>query len=219
MCLHHELSYARPTPSRLVFTCLSAPTTGGATPLADAAAVLRDLPTPLASRFADEGWQLRRSHNDLVGVDWPQAFGTNVADEVERYCAEHAIEWEWDASGALRTRRRRDAVVTHPVSGEPLWFNQIAFLNEWTMDPDVREYLLLELGPDGLPYNTFYGGGDPLNKSTVDLINEVYAAHTVREPWQAGDVLVVDNLRTAHGRDPYQGDREIVVALADPVGL
>ena len=38
-------------------------------------------------------------------------------------------------------RQRRAAVVTHPVTGRRCWFNQIAFLNEWTMDRDVRDFL------------------------------------------------------------------------------
>jgi hypothetical protein len=41
----------------------------------------------------------------------------------------------------------------------------------------------------------------------------------VGEPWQIGDVLVVDNLRMAHSREPYEGAREIVALLGDPVRL
>jgi alpha-ketoglutarate-dependent taurine dioxygenase len=29
----------------------------------------------------------------------------------------------------------------------------------------------------------------------------------MREPWQAGDLMLVDNVRTAHSREPYQGPR------------
>ena len=39
----------------------------------------------------------------------------------------------------------------------------------------------------------------------------------MREPWQAGDLLLVDNIRTAHDREPYTGPREVLVGLADPV--
>ncbi|MET9973273.1 TauD/TfdA family dioxygenase, partial [Streptomyces sp. NPDC006356] len=86
----------------------------------------------------------------------------------------------------------------------------------WTMDPAVREYLVFEFGPNELPFTTRCGDGSPLDRATVDLINDVYDAHTVREPWQTGDLLVVDNLRMAHSRDPYRGERRIAVALADP---
>jgi hypothetical protein len=110
-------------------------------------------------------------------------------------------------------------VVRHPSSGESCWFNQVAFLNEWTMEPAVREYLVAEFGPEGLPFNTFSGDGEPLDESIVNTINEVYDRHTVREPWQSGDLMLVDNVAMAHSREPYEGDREVVVAMADPVRL
>jgi hypothetical protein len=31
--------------------------------------------------------------------------------------------------------------------------------------------------------------------------------------------MLVDNVRTAHSREPYQGPREVLAALADPVRL
>jgi hypothetical protein len=39
------------------------------------------------------------------------------------------------------------------------------------------------------------------------------------EPWQAGDLLLVENIRTAHSYEPYTGAREVVLAMADPVRL
>ena len=53
----------------------------------------------------------------------------------------------------------------------------------------------------------------------MQLLNEVYEANTVREPWQAGDLMLVDNIRTAHSREPFEGPREVLVAMADPVRL
>jgi hypothetical protein len=53
----------------------------------------------------------------------------------------------------------------------------------------------------------------------VSTINEAYEAHTLREPWRSGDLLLVDNLRTAHSREPFEGPREVLAALADPVRL
>ncbi|MBO0833500.1 MAG: TauD/TfdA family dioxygenase, partial [Actinobacteria bacterium] len=33
----------------------------------------------------------------------------------------------------------------------------------------------------------------------------------------AGDLMLVDNIRTAHSRDPFEGPREVMVAMANPV--
>ncbi|MFI1356589.1 TauD/TfdA family dioxygenase [Streptomyces sp. NPDC020898] len=217
MCMHHELSYALEFPGLLMFACLEAPATGGATGVADSAAVLDALPAELVQRFEREGWLLTRTFNDEIGATVAEAFGTSDRASVERYCRAHAIEFSWELDGSLRTRQRRGAVLRHPVTGRRCWFNQIAFLNEWTMDPEVHEYLVDVYGADGLPFNTRYGNGDPIGEDVVKTLNEVYEAHTMREPWRGGDLLLVDNIRTAHSREPFEGPREVLAALADPV--
>jgi alpha-ketoglutarate-dependent taurine dioxygenase len=196
---------------------VQAPGSGGATALADSPAVLRALPRELVERFEREGWLLTRSYHDGIGASVAQAFGTDDRGAVERYCRSHAIEFAWQDDGSLRTRQRRTAVLRHPASGLPCWFNQIAFLNEWTMEPEVRDYLVEEYGADGLPFNTRFGNGDPIGEDVVRTINEVYEAHTVREPWRSGDLLLVDNIRTAHSREPFEGPREVLAVLGDPV--
>ncbi len=87
------------------------------------------------------------------------------------------------------------------------------------MDPDLHEYLVDVYGQDGLPFNTRFGNGDSINADIIQLLGEVYAKQTVCEPWQSGDLLLVDNIRTAHGREQFEGAREVLVAMADPVKL
>jgi alpha-ketoglutarate-dependent taurine dioxygenase len=219
MCMHHELSYTLAFPGLMLFACLRAPTQGGATTVADSPTVLDALPADLIERFEREGWLLTRSYNDEIGASFAEAFGTEDRSAVESYCRANAIEFEWQPDGGLRTRQRRSAVVRHPVTGQRCWFNQIAFLNEWTLAPEVREYLVDVYGADGLPFNTRFGNGDPIGEDVVQLLNQVYGANTVREPWQAGDLMLVDNVRTAHSREPFEGPREVLVAMADAVRL
>jgi alpha-ketoglutarate-dependent taurine dioxygenase len=219
MCMHHELSYRLEVPSLMLFACLGAPTRGGATAVSDSPTVLDALPKDLTERFERDGWMLTRSYNDEIGATLAEAFGTEDRGAIENYCRANAIEFAWQPDGELRTRQRRSAVVRHPMTGKHGFFNQIAFLNEWTIDPEVREYLVDMYGADGLPFNTRFGTGEPLTEEIVELINAVYEAHTVREPWQVGDLMLVDNIRTAHSREAYEGPREILVGMADPVRL
>ena len=219
MCMHHELSYTLEFPGLMLFACLSAPTTGGATAVSDSPTVLEALPTDLTEWFERDGWMLTRSYNGEIGATLGEAFGTDDRGAIESYCRGNAIGFAWQPDGELRTWQRRSAVVRHPVTGERCFFNQIAFLNEWTIDPEVREYLVDMYGADGLPFNTGFGTGEPLTEGIVELINAVYEAHTVREPWQPGDLMLVDNIRTAHSREAYEGPREILVGMAEPVRL
>lgn len=219
MCMHHELSYTLEFPGLMLFACLQASAGGGATAVADSSSVLGALPTDLVARFEREGWLLIRNYNDEIGASFAEAFGTEDRDAIEGYCRANAIEFAWQPDGGLSTRQRRGAVARHPGTGQRCWFNQIAFLNEATIDPEVREFLIDVYGADGLPFTTRFGNGDPIGADVVALLNEVYEANTAREPWQAGDLMLVDNIRTAHSREPFAGPREIVVALADPVRL
>ena len=219
MCMHHELSYTLEFPGLMLFACLTAAADGGATAVADSPTVLDALPTELIKRFEREGWLLTRNYNEDIGASIAEAFGTDDRGAVESYCHANAIEFEWQPDGGLRTRQHRSAVVHHPLTGQRCWFNQIAFLNERTIDPEVREYLVDVYGADGLPFNTRFGNGDPIGEDIVQLLNEVYEANTAREPWQAGDLMLVDNIRTAHSREPYDGPREVLVAMADAVRL
>jgi len=219
MCMHHELSYALEFPSLMLFACLIAPTDSGETPVADSPAVLHALPSELVERFERVGWLLIRNYNDEVGASIAEAFGTDDRRTVESYCRENAIKFEWQPDGALRTWQRRSAVIRHPRTSQRCWFNQIAFLNEWGMEPEVREYLVDIYGEDGLPFNTRFGNGDPIGADVVQVIDEVYEANTTRERWQSGDLMLVDNIRTAHARESFEGPREVVVAMADAVHL
>ncbi|MEN3271208.1 TauD/TfdA family dioxygenase, partial [Pseudonocardia sp.] len=219
MCMHHELSYTLEFPGMMLFACVTAATDGGATAVTDSPTVLDALPPELVERFEREGWMLTRSYNDEIGASFAEAFGTDDRGAVESYCRANAIKFEWQPDGELRTRQRRSAVVQHPVTGRRCWFNQVAFLNEWTMAPEVREYLVDVYGADGLPFNTRFGNGDPIGEDVVELLNSVYDANTAREPWQSGDLMLVDNVRSAHSREPFEGQREVLVGMADPVRL
>jgi alpha-ketoglutarate-dependent taurine dioxygenase len=117
MCMHHELSYALEFPGLMLFACLTPSTSGGATGVADAAAVLEALPDELVRQFEEHGWMLTRNYNDEIGVAVADAFGTEDRSDVENYCRTNGIDFEWQPDGGLRTRQRRRAVVHHPQTG------------------------------------------------------------------------------------------------------
>jgi hypothetical protein len=219
MCMHHELSYTLQFPGLMVLACRTASATGGATAVADAASVLAALPADLVGRFERTGWLLERSYNGEVGVSTTDAFGTADRAAIGAYCRANGIDFDWAPDGTLRTRQHRPAVVRHPVTGARCWFNQIAFLNEWTMAPEVREYLVDVYGPDRLPFTTSFGDGTPISSDIITTINDVYDAHAVSRPWQAGDLMLIDNIRMAHSTEPHCGPRDVVVGMAEPVRL
>jgi alpha-ketoglutarate-dependent taurine dioxygenase len=103
MCMHHELSYTFEFPGLLLFACLSAPTAGGVTGIADSPTVLEALPPELVARFEQEGWLLTRNYGEEIGASVADAFGTDDRGAVEHYCRANAIAFEWQPDGGLRT--------------------------------------------------------------------------------------------------------------------
>ncbi|MFF5437544.1 TauD/TfdA family dioxygenase [Streptomyces achromogenes] len=214
--LHNENSYQADWPLTLFFSCVRPPDTLGATPLADTRRIHRSIDPAVREEFAARGWMVVRNFTDGFGVPWQQAFNTDDRAEVERYCARNGIEPQWTGGNGLRTLARRHAVHRHPVTGETVWFNHVAFFHVSTLAADVCAGLREMYDEEDLPTNTYYGDGAPIPDEVVAHLRACYRAEQRRFDWQLGDVLVVDNMLAAHGREPFTGPRRIAVAMAEP---
>jgi Taurine catabolism dioxygenase TauD, TfdA family len=150
-----------------------------------------------------------------IGLGWREAFQTDDRAVVERYCADNDIELTWGADDELTTRQRRPVSAAHPETGEMTWFNHLTFFNVSTLDPMVAQ-TLLSMGKENLLNNTYYGDGAEIEPAALDELRAAYDAETVVIPWQEGDIMMLDNMLAAHGREPYTPPRQIVVEMAEP---
>jgi alpha-ketoglutarate-dependent taurine dioxygenase len=216
--LHNEQSYNRTFPLRILFFCLIPAEQGGATPIADVRKVYRRLDSEVRRRFAREGYLYVRNFGDGFGLSWQEAFGTGNRAAVESYCRDNGIAFEWKENGRLRTCQHRRAVGLHPRTGEPVWFNHLTFFHVSTLEPQVQEALRRELADEDLPNNTYHADGSPIELDVMEHLRAAYRAETLSFPWRRGDVLMLDNMLTAHARESFTGPRKIVVAMAQPVG-
>ncbi|OLZ52703.1 TauD/TfdA family dioxygenase [Amycolatopsis keratiniphila] len=214
--LHNENSYQAVWPLVLYFHCVEPPHTRGATPLADTRRVHEAIDPAVREEFSRRRWMVVRNYSDEVGLHWREAFGTDSPDEVSRYCAENGIVARWRDRDHLRTEAVRDAVHRHPVTGLPVWFNHATVFHVTTLPEPVRLGLLEMYGEEGLPSNTYYGDGAPIPDVVTEHLRSCYRSAAVRFDYHRDDVLVVDNMRTAHGREPFTGPRRIAVAMAEP---
>lgn len=214
--LHNENSYQARWPLTLFFYCITAPQTRGATPLADVRRVYAEIDPAVREEFVRRRWMLVRNFHGDFGTPWQHVFGTDDRAEVEAYAAANRIELEWRGADGLRTRAVRDVVHHRPGSDTPRWFNHATFFHVSTLAKDLQEGLLAMFGTDGLPANTYYGDGGEIPADVMDHLRAAYRAASVRFDYRRDDVLVVDNMTAAHGREPFTGPRKIAVAMAEP---
>jgi alpha-ketoglutarate-dependent taurine dioxygenase len=217
--LHNEQSYNLTFPLLIAFACAVPASEGGATPIADVRLVHARIPRSVREKFGERGYLYVRNYGAGLGLTWQDAFQTQQPSEVEAYCRRQGIELEWQGSDRLRTRQVRRTGGRHPKTGEEVWFNHATFFHPTTLSSGLFRALAAAMGSmENFPNATFYGDGEPIEPEVMDQLRAAYRSCTVRFSWRPGDLLLLDNMLVAHGRDPYTGPRKILTAMADLVG-
>lgn len=161
---------------------------------------------------------LRTMHSGSgPGRSWQQTFETADREKVAGLLRDSGATATWLPGGALRIVECRPAFIRDPDSDRQVWFNQAEQWHYSALPVEIRNLLLDEFGEEGLPHNASYGDGEPIPERHLDAIRHVLEAISVAHSWRHGDVLVVDNVTTLHGRAPYRGERRVLVAMTDPV--
>ncbi|WP_053213533.1 non-ribosomal peptide synthase/polyketide synthase [Pseudomonas sp. Q12-87] len=212
---HNESSHQDRWPRKQMFYCEQAAPVGGATPVVDCRLMYEKLPADLREKFEDKGLLYVRTFTAKLDVSWQHFFKTEDRREVEARCRAGGIQWRWLDNDELQTRTPGPAIITHPITGEKSFFNQVQLHHIYWLEPDVREDLLSMFGLERMPRHVYYGDGTPIEDEVMQRIGQLYEACAVRFDWHKGDVILLDNMLVAHARDPFEGPRKIVVAMGD----
>jgi alpha-ketoglutarate-dependent taurine dioxygenase len=212
---HNENSYQRTWPMKLAFCCLRPAPVGGETGLASTSRVTRRIDASVLRRFEEKGVMYVRNYHPGADLSWQETFQTQHRQDVEDYCRKTGITYEWRSDDHLQTRQVCQAVAAHPKTGERLWFNQAQLFHLSSLGEEDASMMIELFGADGVPRHAYFGDGSAIDAATLTHIRQAYEAEAFLRPWEAGDVLLVDNMLVAHARSPFEGPREVLVAMGD----
>ncbi len=214
--LHNESSAARNWPMKLFFFVQRIGEKGGETPIADTRRIYEAIAPEIRECFVRKGLMYVRNYGAGFDLPWQEVFQTSSKAVVEDSCRKSQLEFEWIGEDQFRTRQRCNAVERHPRTGENVWFNQAHLFHVSRLPTEVREWLLAAFGEHNLPRNVYFADGTPIESAVLDEIIRVCEQQSIVYAWNEGDVLLLDNMLTAHGRKPFLGDRKVVVRIAEP---
>lgn len=215
LSLHNELSYTYDWPSQLFFCCVKPAEQGGETPIADSRAVLRGIDEEVLSQFKAKKIRYVRNLTAEAGsgFSWQDAFETFDKAAVEDYCLRGGIDFIWKEDGGLWLSEIRPATAHHPLTGAEVWFNQADGFHPSALDKETYDELRSVMSEDEFRLNAYYGDGSEIEASALAHVREVMRREMLPVNWQAGDILILDNMLAAHGRMPFAGSRKILLAM------
>lgn len=204
--LHNELSYSDDYPERLYFMCVTSADEGGETTIGDGRRILIAMDDTVVDELRQKlvCYIRNLAAEPGSGYSWPEAFESIDRSAVERICKKQGAVFRWLPDGDLQLRQVRPATVRHPNTGEEVWFNQVSgfYFDRAEIDADVRPRL-----------ECTFGDGTDIPVDVVGHIRSVLEEQAFAHSWQDHDVVILDNVLALHGRLPYSGEREIVLAM------
>ncbi|TRY32036.1 TauD/TfdA family dioxygenase [Aliiglaciecola sp. M165] len=212
--LHHEMAQTPISPSKLFFFCQSAADQGGATPLCRSDMLfdeLRNQQPELAQNFISKGLKYtthmpaENDPNSGQGRSWKSTLSVDSIEEAEAKLSDLGYTWKWLVDGSLKATTPVLPAVIQMGEERQVFYNQLiaAYMGWKGVKEDPSSAIT-------------YGDGTHIPVEGLELATRLANDFTFDLEWQDGDVALVDNYLTMHGRRSYSGDRkrQVLVALA-----
>jgi len=209
--LHHELAQTPMYPRLLFFYCQQSPQSGGATSLCRSDILWERLSSEcpdFAQACQDKGIKYSHTmppHEDAdsgLGRSWKSTFSVKTREEAEARMAALGYSGEWLPADCLRVTSPRLSAVRALGDGRTSFFNQlIAAYTGWR---DSRN------GPENA---VVFGDGSPIDPQGAERAVLLGEELSFDLAWQPGDVALVDNFVTMHGRRTFKGQRSVLASF------
>lgn len=208
--LHQERSFVKNFPHHLYFFCEAPPIEGGETLIADARRIYEELDSNVKQEFNEKGltyiakyfgkskfmhWLHKKKKSYQ---SWIDVFETHNKEVVEVQCQADESDWRWFRQDWIEIKQTRPALLNHPDTHETIWFNQAHLYKSKS-------------------HQVTFSDGTSIPQENISHIQQVLKDNMTLFPWERGDVIVLDNRLTLHGRAPFKGQFKVLTALTKPI--
>lgn len=149
-------------------------------------------------------------------------FGTEDHAQVEAICKQQGLSCKWDGGWAVISRKGVPATIEY--EGETLFCNQVyldklnpALCGGWINYIFAR--ILLYPTTQWMQFGVEFDDGTPIHLSDTGHILTTLQGHQQGRNWEKGDLLILNNITTIHGKTVHVGLREILVAMSGSVWM
>lgn len=214
--LHNENSHVTSWPNTLFFYCQTPAEQGGETPIADCRKIYQNIDRDIVNKFEKKGICYKRTFGYGLGIEWQKSFGLSSKEDLSEYLKKNHMNGKWIDDSHLEITYNRWASALHPSTKENIWFNHGLFFNVNNLS-ESQQLFAKEFGVEKMPYHTLYGDGEEIPIDVIQHLQECYESARLVMPWHKNDVLMVDNMLMTHGRQPYTGNRKVLVAMTGTI--
>jgi alpha-ketoglutarate-dependent taurine dioxygenase len=221
--MHNEQSYLSYWPMQAAFMCELPAQEGGATPISDCRSFDQILPDYLVRKLREYGVTYIRNFGPESTIAWRESYGVVDQEGLEKYCAFRGMRVVWRGEDHPTVYTDLPAFRNHVDSGEECFFNNIVVASSHAL-PERERNMLRSIYKDEMqfPINVTFGDGSPITETDINVLLKAYERRTLTFSWKRKDVVIADNMLTAHGRHSYVGPRKIIVRvnrLHDPMNI
>jgi len=226
---HNDLSYRPLMSARVAIAQFLPAEEGGCTPLYDMRLIWADLKEKfpnLMTELHNHGLIYYKTLPDSKNLEkcklwktadypsWQDHYPGKTKEEVQTILEKSGESGEWLSDGSLRVSWRLPAYRDHPLTGEQFFCNQLLGFEarnyrQWPLN-SFEKFNFLEC-----PSHTRVGNGRDLSEEEYNGILDIHKKYGIKTPWEMGDVVIIDNIRMVHGRDPYKGERHLAIMWGD----
>jgi hypothetical protein len=209
---HHEMAQTPLFPRWIFFSCEIAAEQGGATPLCRSDVLLEklEMQCPAFVKTCEQKGlrytNVMPGDNDAksgMGRSWKSTLGVEHQADAENRLRELNYKWEWLANNCLKATTPALPAVIKLNDGRRVFFNQlIAAFCGWKDSRNDPSKAIC------------HGDGTPLDTDAVKIAIKLSEELAFDLNWQAGDVVIVDNMVTMHARRTFSGTRKVLASLA-----